>query len=189
MVSTVAQLAANAKMNLRHEDCWQIFNAVIKPQIEQLIESWFRDWQKIEEDVTAIVMKHKGIFTSRLVVTRIDDDARNVPQVRNVEEFRRIKRSSFRSKLCYLLDNKLISKPIFDLLANLAKRRNRIHEYAEVLTDDDRTLFSYGYSLLHATYTAQCFGSEKDHMKYQIEQNDKTALRLLKLIYARVIAL
>jgi hypothetical protein len=59
MVSTVAQLAANAKMNLQHEDCWQTFNAVIKPQNEQLISSYFIDWQKIEEDVTAIVMKHK----------------------------------------------------------------------------------------------------------------------------------
>jgi hypothetical protein len=185
MVSTVAQLAASAKMNLRHEDCWQIFNAVIKPQVEQLISSYFSDWQKIEEDVTAIVMKHKGIFTSRLIITRIDDNATEVPQLRDAEEFRRIKRSSFKGKLCYLLDNKLISQPIYGLLSNLAKRRNRIHEYAEVLTDDDRALFSYGYGLLHATYTARCFETERDYMAYQIEQNDKAAIELLKLIHAQ----
>lgn len=132
-----------------------------------------------------MVMKHRGMFTSRLIITRIDDNATDIPQVRDVEEFRKIKRMSFSRKLCYLLRNELISKPIYDLLNNMAKRRNRIHEYAEVLTNDDRALFSYGYSLLHATYIARCFETENEHMRFQIEQNDKVAMELLKLIHAQ----
>jgi hypothetical protein len=50
MVST-AQIAANAKLNFRHEDCWFVFTSSIKPQIEELISSYFADWQRIERDV------------------------------------------------------------------------------------------------------------------------------------------
>lgn len=185
MVSTVTQLAANAKLNLRHEDCWHVFTSIIQPQIEQLLSSYFTDWQKIEEDVTAIVMKHNGLFTTRQIITRIGDDVKECPELTDVEQFRRIKRTSFGSKLCYLLRNNLISRPIYDLLSNLAKRRNKIHEYAEVLTDDDRSLFSYGYSLLHATYMARCFESERDNLKYQIELNDKRATEILKVLRAQ----
>src|SRR5207237_2620182 len=59
-----------------------------------------------------------------------------------------------------------------------------LSEYAEVLTDDDRALFNLGFRLLHATYTARCFKAETENMKFQMEQNDKSALELLKLIHA-----
>lgn len=59
----------------------------MKPQIEQLLSSYFTDWQKIEEDVTAIVMKHKGMFTFRLIITSISDDDMDVPQVKDLEVF------------------------------------------------------------------------------------------------------
>ncbi|MGH9876427.1 MAG: hypothetical protein ACRD5H_02225 [Nitrososphaerales archaeon] len=186
MVSTVAQLAADAKLNFRHEECWQIFTSHIKPQIEELISSYYADWQRIERDITAIYMKRRGMFTAGFIVTRIDGNDPD-PSMVDIEKFRIVKRMMFSRKLSYLKRKKIISKPIYDLLSNLAKRRNKIHEYAEVLSDNDRQLFNYGYRLLHATFTARCFEAEKDHMKYQIQLNDKSAIELLKLIHARVI--
>ena len=185
MVSTVTQLAANAKMNLRNEDCWQVFTSIIKPQIEQLLSSYFTDWQLIEEEVTSIVMKHKGLFTSRQIITRIGHDDRQVNGITDVVQFRRIKRMGFSKKICYLLKNELVSDNVLDLLNTLAKRRNKIHEYAEVLTDDDRALFNLGLGLLHATYTARCFEAETENMKFQMEQNDKSAFELLQLIHTQ----
>ncbi len=185
MVSTVTQLSANAKMNLRHEDCWQVFTSSIKPQIEQLLSSYFTDWQKIEEQVTAIVMKHKGLFTSREIHTRIPDDAIKVDGITDVVQFRKIKLWGFRRKICYLLRNELVSDQILHFLYCLSKRRNRIHEYAEVLTDDDRTLFAYGQTLLHTTYTARCFEFDTDGLKYKMEQDEKDAIKFLSLIHAQ----
>src|SRR3989442_14338105 len=91
----------------------------------------------------------------------------------------------FSKKICYLLRNELVSDNVLDLLNRLAKRRNKIHEYAEVLTDDDRALFNLGFRLLHATYTARCFEAETENMKCQMEQNDKSAFELLQLIHTQ----
>ncbi len=182
MVETLAHLSATAKMNFRHEDCWQVYASMIEPGIRQMIDSYFRDWQTIEMHVTAIMMKHKGVFTTRQIVTRIDGNDKGCSLVKDVEEFRKIKRSNFKSKLCYLLRNGLISKSIYDLLSELAKRRNKIHEYSEVLSEDDRVLFAYGASLLDPVFLTRCFESEKDHWKYQINANDKIAKDLLKKI-------
>jgi len=41
----MAQETQEGFYNTASEDCWQTFNAVIKPQIEQLISSYFTDWQ------------------------------------------------------------------------------------------------------------------------------------------------
>jgi hypothetical protein len=185
MVETLAFISATAKMNFQHEDCWHVYTSMIEPGIRHLLESYFRDWQKIEEDVTAIVMKHKGMFTTRQIITHIDENTTVCPEVRNVEEFRKIKRMFFSRKLCYLLRNALISQPIYDLLNRLAKRRNKIHEYNELLSEDDRILFAYGYSLLHATFTSRCFEEVKDQMKYQIEVNDNLAKQLVTLMAAQ----
>ena len=185
MVSTVTQLSANAKMNLRHEDCWQVFTSIIKPQIEQLLSSYFIDWQLIEEHVTAMVMKHKGLFATRQIITRIDDTANAVDGLTDVKEFRKIKRLGFRPKICYLLKNELVADNVLELPYTLSKRRNKIHEYAEVLTDDDRALFNLGFRLLHAFYTARCLDAETENMEFQMEQNEKEAIKYLKLIHAQ----
>lgn len=60
MVLTIRQLAARAKMNFLPEDDWQIFMAQIEAGIRQFMQEYIRDWQRIEEYVTSIVMKHKG---------------------------------------------------------------------------------------------------------------------------------
>jgi hypothetical protein len=184
-VPTINGIGANAKMNFRHEDCWFVFASMIKPQIGELMARYFRDWQWIERDVTAIYMKKRRMFTSRLIVTKMNDNEPDTSMVTDIDRFRRKKRMSFSHKLTYLKDKKQISRPMYDLLSTLAKRRNRIHEFEEGFTDDDRSLFNLGYRLLHATFIARCFESEKEHMQYQIEQNDKSALELLKLIRAQ----
>jgi hypothetical protein len=185
MVITVGQIAANAKLNFKHEDCWQVFTYCIKPQIEELMATYFADWQQIERDITAIYMKKRGMFTSKYIVTKIDDSKPDPEMISDIDRFRRKKRMNFSRKLIYLKNKKQISRPLYNLLHSLAKRRNKIHEYGEGFTDDDRALFNLGYRLLHATFLARCFEAEKEHMKYQIEQNDKSAIELLKLIRAQ----
>lgn len=169
-------------MNLPDERCYQVYKAIIEPNIKAMIESYFKDWQTIEMQVTGIMMKHKGVFTTRQIVISIDEKDQDFSLIRDADEFRKLKRMFFSKKIGYLLDNGLISQPIFDLLSHLSKRRNKVHDYDGILTEDDRILFAAGAGLLQPTWIAGTIEEEKESMKYSIEHSNEAAKQLLKAI-------
>lgn len=172
-------------MNFLHEEDWQIFMAQIEPGIRQFIQEYFRDWQRIEEYVTSIVMKHKGMFTERMIVTRIEGEDATKWGVADVSKFQKDKRSMFKRKMEYLQTNGLISQPLFGLLMRLSERRNKVHDYDETLSDDDRVLFERGAALLHPTYLARCFEEQADTLKYIMLQADQEATALIGRMQAQ----
>lgn len=153
---------------------------MIEPGIRSMIESYFKDWQTLEMEVTSLMMKHKGIFTTQQIVISLDEDETDSPLVTSIKDYWKIKRTMFGVKIQYLLDNKIISQTMYDLLSTLAKRRNRVHEYNGVITEDDRILFAAGASLLHPTYLSRCFEAEKEVWDYSIEINENASKQLLK---------
>lgn len=179
---TIAELQALAKLNFPDERCYQVYNAIIAPNIKDMIESYFKDWQTIEMQVTALVMKHKGIFKTKEVPIQLDENDTESPFVTDVKEFWRIKRSNFSSKISLLLEEHVISQPMYDLLRHLANRRNKVHDYNGILTEDDRILFAKGASLLHPTYSARCFDAEKDMWNLAIRGSDQEAEAVLEAI-------
>ena len=182
MVSRISELDALAKMNLPDERCYQVYKAMIEPNIKSMIESYFKDWQNIEMQVTSMVMKLKDIFTTSQIVTSMGERNQDFSLVKDAKQFHKIKRTNFSVKLECLLVNGIISPKMYDLLMHLAKRRNKIHEYNGIFTEDDRILSAAGASLLHPTYLSTCFPSERDVWQYSIELNDKAAAQLLKTI-------
>ena len=142
MRRTLEQLSRDVKLNLC-DKCYPQYVAFIEPGIRELIVKRWDDWRSTESSITRMVMIHKGVFKTDLIVISIEKGDDKAHEYVHKELFFKIKKWGFKRKINYLKKEHILPEPCFTLFDKARERRNLIHEDPLVyrFTNEDLELF------------------------------------------------
>lgn len=178
MVHRIAELRGLAELNLSDE-CFQKYLQLIEPGIESMLGEYFKHWQNFEAFLSLSLMRHLGAFKTRVAVIQLDEDEieKFGDQV-EISKYRKVRDMSVFLMIEYLWEHQLIGPKTQEFFHFVRKRRNRIHTYDGIWSEEDRALFEWAWSLVHHVYL-QLSGSglyqSPEAMKLVVE-NTATAL-------------
>jgi len=178
--NTIEDLRMMAKLNFDSE-CYKKYLALIEPGIKSMFKNYFSGWKNLESTVNQMVMKHKGIFKTDLIVISIDSKADE--QYVDIEDFNKIKNLSFKQKIDYLHKNDILGNSSFKLLDLLRKKRNQIHEPGINFSEQELAEFSYAYSIVHFILIPMISRNpQKQDLDFMKENAEKSAEYFLSKI-------
>ncbi|NOJ27662.1 MAG: hypothetical protein DA330_06595 [Nitrososphaera sp.] len=189
MVTTLENIRNLAKLNLK-DDCFQVYLAIIEPNIKSMMESYFKDWQGIEVYVRLLYLIYNGVYRKIPGPYIVDIEKGETPEMfrENITDmtlFKKLYWRSFSRMLRELYEEKAIGPNLYELLSILNRRRNQIHRYGIGLTDYDRLNFHTANSLLFyfVFMTYPHIDKDKDITRKTIEDN---ALQLTEKIKSKM---
>lgn len=179
-IPTIANLRKLAELNFGPE-CYKKYLALIEPGIKSIIENYFSGWKNLESTINQMVMKHKGIFKTDLIVISIDSKADE--QYVDTKAFNKIKNQSFKQKIDYLRKNEILGDSSYKLLDLLREKRNKIHEPGVNFSEQELAEFSYAHSIVWFILIPMISHSpQKRDLNYMKENAEKSAKYFLSKI-------
>lgn len=135
------------------EKCFKKYLQLIEPNIKQIIRKYFGGWKSIESYTTQIIMRVNGVYkTSTSVIFDVGDDRNKFLDLVDLKKYQKFEKFSFKRKINFLLEKKIIGDNTYKLLDFLRKKRNKIHDFDGYLSDEDRRWFEVGVSVLADVY-------------------------------------
>jgi len=178
--NTIEGLRKMAELNFDPE-CYKKYLALIEPGIKSMFENYFSGWKSLESTINQMVMKHKGIFKTDLIVISIDSKADE--QYVDVEAFNKIKNWSFKQKIDYLHKNGILGDSSYKLLDLLRKKRNKIHEPGVNFSEQELAEFSYAHSIVYFILIPMVSRNpQKRNLDFMKENTEKSAEYFLSKI-------
>jgi hypothetical protein len=150
MVRTLEQLRKDAELNLC-ERCYRVYLAMIEPNIKVLIESRLHDWRFAENDITTMVLHHKGAFKTDAwaEASRYEEWGDLHHELMDKTIFDKTKKMRFSDKIAYLRDTERIPESCYQLFKEAGNRRNMIHESPMIYNfpEEDLNLFHLCFTI------------------------------------------
>lgn len=131
-MATIKSLRKMAELNLC-KDCYQKYLALIEPTIKKLVSKPLSDWRALDDKVTEMVMKKRGLFKGNTKTISFDE-----------KTYRAVKRESIKKKIEYLYHEGVLDEYSFRLLDKARDIRNKIHDdpLDSEFSEEDYALFS-----------------------------------------------
>jgi hypothetical protein len=180
-MNTLEDLRKLAKLHLC-EDCFQKYVSLIEPTVSYWYYMPLGDWKQVESQITAIVMKVKGVFKDNMFTISYDSNDGEVSDcVANVEMFKKIGKWRFIDKINYLRKERILQDSSYRLLDKARELRNKIHPLSG-FSEQDYALFRMAKAIADKLWSATMIDQKEEtatQLKFNAERLAKQYLKLL----------
>lgn len=181
MTRTLDQLRSVVELNMDRTH-YEIYLRLIEPNIKSILDDYLKGWQNIESTINRIFFRIGGAYrTDSDFLLAQGDKIKDYEEYIDIRIYKKLRRVRFYGKIQYLHERGILSKPVFELLKFLNRRRNRIHEFGTAFSEIERQGFSIADSVLMSIYIVNLSNSglDENQKKLMLSNTETQSLQLL----------
>lgn len=180
-MNKIKELRNLAELNFC-ERCFQYYRALIEPSIKEFLAKPLNDWLWVENQITQMAMKQKGVFrTKEIIIPNKGEEEKFANQI-DAEKFRETNRWSFKKKIDYLHAEGILQDFSYKVLDKARHARNKIHgePILTELTEQDYALFSVANAIVSQLWRPTLFEDKAEIDSFLKNNAEKIAELFLK---------